>query len=72
MQDENMNSEESIKILERKFDEYRVYGDERDLEIFKEAYDPKGPNCSVPIKVPYIYAELKNNQLNDGRFWFRK
>lgn len=64
MQDENMNIEESIKILERKFDEFRVYGDERDFEIFKEAYDPKGPNCIVPIKVPYIYPELENDQTN--------
>ncbi len=28
-----MNIEESIKILERKFDDYRVYGDERDFEL---------------------------------------
>ncbi|MHA2326192.1 MAG: suppressor of fused domain protein [Promethearchaeota archaeon] len=59
-----MNSEESIKILEMKFDEYRVYGDERDLEIFIGTSDPQGPNCNVPIKVPYIYPELKNDQSN--------
>ncbi|NVM54288.1 MAG: suppressor of fused domain protein [Candidatus Helarchaeota archaeon] len=59
-----MNIDENIKILEKNFDEYRVYGDERDLEFFKEAYDSKGPNCSVPIKVPYIYPELKNDQSN--------
>jgi len=64
MQDKNMNIEESIKVLERKFDEYRVYGDERDLEIFKETYDLEGPNCTVPIKAPYIYPELKNDQSN--------
>ncbi|HEC40145.1 MAG TPA: hypothetical protein ENI29_18045 [bacterium] len=59
-----MNTEESIKILEKKFDEYRVYGDERDLEIFKEISEPQGLNCTVPIKVPYIYPELKNVQSN--------
>ena len=59
-----MNNEESIEILERKFDEYRVYGDERDLEIFEEDYDLEGPNCSIPIKAPYIYPELKNDKSN--------
>jgi len=59
-----MNIEESITILERKFDEYRVYGDERDLEIFEGTYDPEGHFCTVPIKVPYIYPELKNDQSN--------
>ena len=32
MHDEKMNIEDDIKILEKKFDEYRVYGDERDLD----------------------------------------
>jgi hypothetical protein len=59
-----MTIEESIKTLEKKFDEYRVYGDERDLEIFKATSDPQGPNCTIPIKVSYIYPELKNNQSN--------
>ncbi|MFW9973277.1 MAG: suppressor of fused domain protein, partial [Candidatus Odinarchaeota archaeon] len=63
-ENENMSNDKSIKILEKKFDEYRVYGDERDLEIFKEAYDPNGANCSIPIKASYIYPELKNNPSN--------
>ncbi|MFX0027859.1 MAG: suppressor of fused domain protein [Candidatus Hermodarchaeota archaeon] len=59
-----MNNEESIEILEKKFDEYRVYGDERDLEIFEQYSDPKGPNCIVPVKTPYIYPELKGDPSN--------
>lgn len=64
MKDDKMNIEEDIKILERKFDEYRVFGDERDFEFFQRTHKPEGPNCTVPIKVPYIYPELKSDKLN--------
>ncbi len=62
-----MNVEEDVKTLENKFDEYRVYGDERDLELFDFTRESTDRICTVPIKAPYIYPELKNdlsNQLN--------
>ena len=59
-----MNIDNEIKILQEKFDEYRVFGDERDLELFKGIQDSNGPNCIIPIKAPYIYPEFENEQYN--------
>ena len=57
-------TEETIKSLERKFDQYRIYGDERDFELITPTSNPNGSNCIVPLKVPYIYPELQNDPLN--------
>jgi len=60
----DLSQEENIKDLERKFEKFRVYGDERDLEIFEIKKNPNGPNCEVYIRAPYLYPELKNDPRN--------
>lgn len=57
--------EEDIRKLEKKFDRFRVYGDERDLEIFEVTQDPGGPNCEIEIRVPYLYFESKDDPNNN-------
>ncbi len=64
MSSNNLSSEISIKELERKFEEFRVYGDERDLEIFEVRKNPDDPNCEVYIRAPYLYPELKDDPNN--------
>ena len=64
MSKNNINSKGSIKSLESKFEMFRVYGDERDLEIFRVKKNPDSPNCEVYIRAPYLYPELKDDPKN--------
>lgn len=60
----NQNIEEQIRSLEGKFDTLRVYGDERDFEIFEVKESQNGKNCRVPIRASFLYPELKNDPQN--------
>ncbi|NVM54296.1 MAG: hypothetical protein HWN66_11395 [Candidatus Helarchaeota archaeon] len=64
MSSNDLKLKETISNLEKKFSEFRVYGDERDLEIFEAKENPDGPNCEIYIRAPYIYPELKSDPEN--------
>ena len=64
MSQNKFSSEEDIKALEKKFEKFRVYGDERDFEIFEVKENPDDPNCEVYTRAPYLYPELENDPKN--------
>lgn len=53
-----------IPKYENSFDEARIFGDERDFELIHVYKSEDGPNCIVPIRVPYIYPELQKDPQN--------
>jgi len=59
-----LNITDRIKYLEGKFDDLRVYGDDRDFEIFEPKESKDYNNCEVPIKATFLYPELKDDPLN--------
>ena len=64
MQNNQKTNEVNIVALESKFDAYRVFGDERDFDLIKRYSEPNATNCTIPIKVPYVYPELKDDPSN--------
>lgn len=48
------NENQLLRQLEAKFDEKRIFGDERDLEICRIYKNDTGNNCTIPIRVPYM------------------
>ena len=58
------NEKQLIRQLEAKFDEKRIFGDERDLEISRLYKNDTRNNCTIPIRVPYMYPEMKQDPRN--------
>lgn len=53
-----------LRQLEAKFDEKRIFGDEKDLEICRIYKNDAGNNCTIPIRVSYMYPEIKQDPRN--------
>ncbi len=62
--DNKISLEKVIKDLEDRFDDLRVYGDERDFEIFEPRNNPESSNCNIPIRASFLYPELKDDPKN--------
>ncbi len=61
---DKQNLKEQISNLERRFHALRVYGDERDFEVFEVRESKTEKNCEVPIRADFLYPELKNDPQN--------
>ena len=64
MGNNNQSKIDQIQLLEGRFDALRVYGDERDFEIFETKESNNEQNCEVPIRAAFLYPELKTDPLN--------
>lgn len=64
MLNNTQNLKDKIINLERRFDGLRVYGDERDFDIFEVKESKSEKNCEVPIRAGFLYPELKDDSQN--------
>jgi len=64
MGNNNQNETDQIRLLEGRFDALRVYGDERDFEIFEAKESKSEGDCKIPIKAAFLYPELKDDPQN--------
>jgi hypothetical protein len=53
-----------ISEYEKEFDKYRIFGDQRDFEIFKVSENREGENCVIPIYTPYMYPDVPDDAEN--------
>ncbi len=58
------NLKDQIPNLERRFNALRVYGDERDFDVFEVKESKSEKNCEVPIRAYFLYPELKDDPQN--------
>lgn len=59
-----LNITDQIQALEGKFEALRVYGDERDFDIFEVRESKSEKNCGVSVRAAFLYPELKDDPQN--------